>query len=208
MHSPSPLVKAAALSGFVLLMTGFVAYRSGYLDKYLFSPNGGNSLSTMEQPGTFPADTSKKPGDSITISPMMSSSKSIIIADQTTTTPRIRPDLGKPRVYIADSVLKKYQVDKDIEKVLMTSSKSGMVIPPHHPGRTRYPVSINGVEKLLTVPQIDSLFLLQPVMDSVRITPDTVTKEPVRFYGTKSGPVIRSTDIKQKKKNKKKDNNP
>lgn len=204
MQSQTLFVKVAVVSGFVLLLSGFVAYRSGFFDRYLYSPNGGNSLSNMEQYN--PADTGKNPVDSTRNRAMMSSSKSMIMIDHSSKPATALPDTAKVRWYIVDSVMGEYKKDKDRELTYMSSSKSGPVISPGHPARKKYPVTVNGHQYSYSAPQIDSLLILQPVMDTVHrgMVPARTTD---RMPSTKSGGIFRPADVeKQKKKDKKKNN--
>ena len=200
MRSPHFFLKAATVSSFLLLISGFVAYRSGYFDRYLYSTNGGNSLSNMQQSDYAVADTGKKPVDSMQNRTLMSSSKSIVIADAAPGKNFPSIDTGRLRVFMDDSIRLKYEKELEKERVYMMSSKSGYVVSASHPSRTRYPVSINGKLQFLTAPQIDSLIKLKPIIDTIRTIPDTVTKVPVRIFGTKSGSILRSSDIKKAKK--------
>ena len=205
MRSPHFFLKAATVSSFLLLLSGFVAYRSGYFDRYLYSTNGGNSLSNVQQSDYAVADTGKKPVDSMQNRTLMSSSKSIVIADATSGKNLPLTDTGTLRVFIADSIRLKYEKELEKERVYMMSSKSGYVVSASHPSRTRYPVSINGKLQFFTAPQIDSLIKLKPIIDTFKTIPDTVTKEPVRIFSTKSGSILRSSDIKKAKKKANKD---
>jgi hypothetical protein len=204
MRSPHFFLKAATVSSFLLLLSGFVAYRSGYFDRYLYSTNGGNSLSNMQQSDYAVADTGTKPVDSMQNRTLMSSSKSIVIADAAPVKNLPFTDTGTLRVFIADSIRLKYEKELEKERVYMMSSKSGYVVSASHPSRTRYPVSINGKLQFLTAPQIDSLIKLKPIIDIMKTIPDTATKEPVRIFSTKSGSILRSSDIKKANKKAKK----
>jgi hypothetical protein len=204
MHKPTLLAKITALSSFIILLTGFIAYRSGYLDQYLYSPNGGNSLSAIEKRENNLADTGTNPVDSFRNRVMMSSSKSIVIADYKTNPSITGRDTVRPRWFIADSVMKQYKKDKEQEMLYMSSSKSGAIISPNHPAKKRYLVVVNREYQFFTAYQIDSLLLLQPLMDSLYTKPDTIKTEPIRIYSTKSGSIIRPSDIKSMEKIKKK----
>lgn len=199
MRSQKMLVKIVVLSGFVLLLSGFVAFRSGAFDKYLQKKYSGLSYT----------DTSKKPAPD-TIKPpktIMSSSKSIIMTDYT-----IKPDISQ-----LDSVEKKRLIDELIKKraeakakqelYWMTSSKSGPVV---RPSDLKTPdtfntsrILINGETHLLSLTQIDSM-LQQLNNDTVKSVPDTIVKPPVRIYSTKSAPVFRPADLPSSDKDKKK----
>ncbi|MBL7733268.1 MAG: hypothetical protein JNM88_19025 [Chitinophagaceae bacterium] len=208
MQKTSIFVKAAVLSVFVFLMTGFIAYRSGFFDKYLYSANGGNSLSNLQQNGESMADTGRYPVDSARTRQRMSGSKSLILTDLTPGRSSSLPDTGKTRIFVADSVWNKYKKEKESEMMYMSSSKSGAVIPPRHPARKRYPLVVNGVAGNYTGPQIDSLLELKPVIDSIPPVnanqPDTAVNKPRIMPSTKSGGVFYPADLKkQNKKNKK-----
>jgi hypothetical protein len=159
----------------------------------------------MELIGNNPVDTGRNPVDSLRSRPMMSGSKSMVMVDYTTNPRTATKDTARPRWFMADSVMKQYKKDKDQEMLYMSSSKSGAIISPNHPSRKKYPVIVNDKYIFLTTPQIDSLLLLQPAMDSLYNKPDTVRKEPVRIYSTKSGSIIRPGDIGTPKKEKNKD---
>lgn len=197
MRSPHFFLKAATVCSFLLLISGFVAYRSGYFDRYLYSTNGGNSLSNMQPSDYAVADTGTKPVDSIQNRTLMSSSKSIVIADAALGKNIPLTDTGRLRVFMDDSIRLKYEKDLEKERVYMVSSKSGYVVSASHPSRTRYPVSINGKLQFLTAPQIDSLIKLKPIIDTIKTIPDTATQEPARIFGTKSGSILRSSDLRK-----------
>lgn len=205
MRSPHFFLKAATVFSFLLLLSAFVAYRSGYFDRYLYSPNGGNSLSNMQQSNYAVADTGTKPVDTMQNRTLMSSSKSIVITDAASGKNFPSTDTGRLRVFMDDSIRLKYEKELEKERVYMMSSKSGYVVSASHPSRTRYPVSINGKLQFFTAPQIDSLIKLKPIIDTISTIPDTVTKEPVRIFSTKSGSILRSSDIKKANKKAKKD---
>lgn len=201
MHSQKLLVKMIVLSGFLLLLSGFVAFRSGAFDKYLQKKNSGISYT----------DTSKKPAPDTAKTPrtIMSSSKSIIMTDYT-----VKPDISQ-----LDSIEKKRLIDELIKKraetiskqeiYWMTSSKSGPVL---RPADIKLPdtlngsrILINGESHLLSLTQIDSI-LRQLNKDTTNLVTDTIVKPPVRIYSTKSGSVFRPADLppSDNKKEKKK----
>ncbi len=197
MRLPKPIVKIAVLSGFVILLTGFVAYRSGAFDSYL----------QKEEPAIYPyekllafniSDTNKKPTIDTLIQPrtLMSSSKSLILVEEKKIA----------RVYIDTSTSTKYNPNLPKETHRMWSSKSGAVIRTSDlevpPKLKLEPAGIDN--KPFTHKQIDSIFRV-PRADSLRIVPlDTTKKDSPKMYGTKSGMIFRSSDIKPAKKTNKK----
>jgi hypothetical protein len=77
MQTSSPIIKATALVCFVVLLSGFVAYRSGVFDNQ-----------AIKTKTVYPAidDTTKKPAvDTNYEKLLMSSSKSIIVIDKSKT---------------------------------------------------------------------------------------------------------------------------
>ncbi len=176
MKKPHPLIKISVLLFSIVLLSGFVAYRTGALDRILYGP----------VTDTIPrGDTSRKTVrvDSFYIDEkeMMTSSKSGYVVYSLE---KVGDTLKKPGSDTSKTKPKDTIIPR---KMLMSSSKSMVLIAP----------------KTATQDSIPSP-APRPV-DTVR---------PARFYGTKSAPIIRSTDVekilkedkkkqkKEKKKNK------
>ena len=209
MPLPKPFTKVATVTFFLTLISCFVAYRSGLFDRYLYSTNGGNSLSDHGQYSSRASESGDQSDDTIPVRTMMSSSKSIILAEPGKSNTPNPADTGRLRIYIADSVWKKYLAENEKERVYMSSSKSGYVISPRHPARVRYPVTINGLTLRYTAPQLDSLLSLSPIIDTTSAyklpqpVPDTPVSSPRIMPSTKSGGIFFPGDLKKKKKKQK-----
>lgn len=107
MKQPGILLKVITVTGFVLLLSVFVAYRAGSFSGLAAATNS-SAFPAGDSPVTF-ADTSKieiMPGSKS--GPVMSSSKSSILFE---------PDTGKPKQ-------KQQQPERD---PMMGSSKSGVI---------------------------------------------------------------------------------
>ncbi|HEX7847467.1 MAG TPA: hypothetical protein VF476_16820 [Chitinophagaceae bacterium] len=127
-----PITKAASLTLFVLLLSGFVAYRSGFLDHY-FPSNNDRPVFTENSTDIGLSDTTIKPQKDRAILP---SSKVGIIRESS------KKNLSKQE---ADSIIKKaadnitHKTKEDVQKKadtfqrkeMMYSSKSMMVIDPY-----------------------------------------------------------------------------
>jgi hypothetical protein len=134
MQTSSPIVKTTALVCFVVLLSGFVAYRSGVFDKQAIKTKA--IYSALD-------DTTKKP-----------------------------------------------MVDTSAERLIMSSSKSMIIIDNRKSSKKD------------TVPAtIKKDTIAKPITD---------TAKPTRFYGTKSGAIFNERDVETyiKKEKKKKKNLP
>lgn len=83
----SKTIKILTLFSFIILLSGFIAYKSGTFDKYFNNENDGPQTLNSEQvinSELVPVDTSTvKQMDTIKVNPtMMSTSKSLILVDQ------------------------------------------------------------------------------------------------------------------------------
>ena len=116
----SKFIRAITLSGFVILMTGFVAYRSNLFEKYMEADNNRSILKSklINDPVIdSPVVEKKDPA-------MMSTSKSMILIDDKI---KIKPNQNPP--------LKHVQKDPEdtsaqLIDAMMYSSKSGVIFPP------------------------------------------------------------------------------
>lgn len=207
MPPPKLITKAATVTFFLALISCFVAYRSGLFDRYLYSTNGGNSLSDHGQYSPAATENGQQPNDTVPTRTIMPSSKSMILVEPGKSHLPNPSDTGRLRVYIPDSAWKKYLQEKEQQRLYMSSSKSALVISPTHPARARYPVTINGLTLYYTAPQLDSLLSLSPVIDTVyrapALVPDTPSYNPRIMPSTKSGGIFYPADLKKKKKKQK-----
>ncbi len=122
MPATKPLLKVFMPVVFLLLLSGFVAFRSGAFDRYLDS-TGKNAASSL----SYVSDTSGKPPvDTTKPRTIMSSSKSMILID----------DKSKTKPVLADSTPKTAKKDTLIapadstKPTIFYGSKSGGIVRP------------------------------------------------------------------------------
>ena len=125
---PSPLfTKSAVLSVFILLLTGFVAYRSGAFDKLLIGKKTNNlpdiEINTVM---AYQLDTIPKVDTPPRLPTIMSSSKSLVMTDNYEyifKDGELKQKLKKKNPYKTDSAIIK-------PPIMFSGSKSGPVITP------------------------------------------------------------------------------
>lgn len=176
MKPPHRLVKILVASVFFLLIAGFVAYRSGAFENILHEnvvletkageyPGMTASNSLIAEPDTAKPGAKDSPPARRTL---MSSSKSLIVADEPTW---------------LDSLLPQRRI-KSISGTIMSSSKSAMVVPAY-----KYRLSDSLVKQLhfdlpdsvRTIPYKDPTRVVLPSSKSgpmirPRTNPDTLRK--------------------------------
>jgi hypothetical protein len=197
MTSPKRFTKIAVLSGFIILLTVFVAYRSGAFDQYIDGDNSSTVTlfdSTLSQEYVLIDSPPVVKVDSF-YTDIMYGSKSAPVMYTSRDTPKKK---NPPSTYMGGSKSAMVVIVKDssqqvyrnsetgVEYILMSGSKSGAVIKvPVH----RYP-------KNLKIPIIDDSVLRKKEMDS--------SKQLHPMRGSKSGYIIDPT--MQKKDTQKKSN--
>lgn len=191
--------KILVLSGFILLMSGFVAYRSGAFDNYLYaaSPSGERyiAISDIDLTNSFVKQDTVPPKKR-----MMSGSKAMILIPPpivtkdnreiiTDTAEFVRVYRSFMRIKNDDSILQR-------RRMMASSSKSAAVFTPLENRPNEY-IFINNQVRQATIPLIDSLIIemrrLYPAvanLDSVKPT------RPV-MPSSKSGSIFRSKDLGQ-----------
>jgi hypothetical protein len=206
MRSTPILAKSIALVSFVVLMSGFVAYRSGAFDKYLYKGDGSR-FDVYNQ-----SDTSGKPD---TIKPektIMAGSKAMVLSETHLFSkvrhlnPSVPADtaqfLGLYREF--KRIKNEDSVRQHKEMIRMSSSKSMVIMKPEDLPENRYMqkqfLRIDGSQYYLSMFQVDSLLYemkrVYPVNPAIAV-PDTVKKTHQVMPSTKSGSIIRPKDIKQ-----------
>lgn len=129
MKSPKLFTKIAVLSFFIVFLVGFVAYRSGAFDKWL---NGSPEVQPAEmntmmaaQDNTIATIDSPPPIKTI----MISGSKSgyLIPVSSDTTNKKTKADTISKSIKLIPS---KPKTDSQAKKVVIPSSKSGVLIYP------------------------------------------------------------------------------
>ncbi len=206
MESPRPVLKIIVLSIFILLLSGFVAYRSGAFDNYLYAAAPGVE-GTFHISGVNLADTSKRPDTTIPPRTMISSSKSMILPGSRVLSAKDQ----QKSVLTLDTAgflklygdLRKIKTEDSLKqeknKTRFSSSKSMEVIKPADV-QILYsePVLINGAYRILSIQQVDSLLKEMDKKYPVVAIPDS-TKKTI-MYSSKSGPILSPKLIRERKK--------
>ena len=81
MKPNSPFTKVIVVTVFILLISGFVAYRSGAFDKMLAGKQNNNKTIAANTINGYEYDTLPKPDSTTTLPRIMSSSKSMVMTD-------------------------------------------------------------------------------------------------------------------------------
>jgi hypothetical protein len=202
MGSKHILAKSIVLAGFIVLMSGFVAYRSGAFDKYLHKKNPGDETAFYIA-GMNLADTSKKPDTLVPRRQMMSGSKAMILTEPAVPskpqTAALLSDTAEfLRLYTDLQKILKEDSIRQQKKVMQYSSKSAVVIEPWEKTPTLVPpLRIHGRYRVLTLHQVDSLLNEMKRVYPALAVPDTVKKKRSVMPSTKSGAIIRPKDIQQ-----------
>lgn len=130
MNTPSLFSKVAVLSGFILLLSGFVAYRSGAFDQIMtgnkhssLPPIGANSVNS-----SYPSDTIPKADSVPQVRTIMPSSKSIVMPENYDYI--IKDDKPKKKLKKKDKANKKSDTADKKPTTIFTGSKSGPIIRP------------------------------------------------------------------------------
>lgn len=129
MKPNSPFTKVIVVTVFILLISGFVAYRSGAYDKMMAGQQNNNQAIAANTISDYEYDTLPKPDTTTTLPRIMSSSKSMVMTDV------------EYEYIVKDGKLKRKLKKKNKNKaatdtikppppVMMPSSKSGPMITP------------------------------------------------------------------------------
>lgn len=180
MKSAPSLVKYLTLACFIILLCGFVAYRSGAFDKYLHKKNADYVLAFNA------SDTSGKPDTIIPGKRMMSGSKAMVLSENSlfSRVKRLNPSAPADTAqYMAlyrelKRIKNEDSVKQEKEIIRMSSSKSAVIIKPEDMPEKRYLRQelqlINGTYYYLSMYQVDSLLREMDKKSAAQSIPEDV----------------------------------